>query len=715
MKKNNKNSTKNFLLEIGTEELPSGYIEPALSQLRLSFELFLKANALSFGKIEVYGTPNRLVLYVAGLSIKQEPQREKITGPSKEIAFDKEGCPTQACLGFLKSKRAELKDLCAESTARGEYIFIERVKEASSTQKILTNGLSGLIASLKFPKVMRWNSESVHFARPVRWLLALYGTEIIGVKFGTLTASNSTSLPRYLSPVMRPVKIKSVEEYFRILKKANVMLDQEERRRKVASTLESLSVGLKASGNFNEDLIRTVIYLVECPYGFVGKFKKEYLRLPVEVLESSMAKNQKIFLVKDKKGKALPYFIAVINGKRGNVELIRNTFEAILNAKLKDSMFFLNEDLKTKLENRLDALKGVVFQAKLGSMYDRIKRVQGLSLYILDILSSFNIAISNDLDAAKRKLEKASLLSKADLATQMVREFPDLQGIIGREYAKSEGEDKDVYNAIYDHYLPKGPADSLPSGHISSILAIADKVDAIAGFYAIGLIPTGSEDPYGIRRASLGLLKILFEKKYPILLDDLITKAFEFYAGSVFFDKDAVRSQIIVFQKDRLKNILLDKNFKDDIIEAVLGPGFDRFDRLDKKLNDLSSITQAKYFIEAAKITERIFNILKAEKGLKPAETRVKPEYFVEPLEKELWDIYEKSRAKIKEKIEALDYIGATKMYAEAFYNPIHLFFEKVVVNAQDQTLRANRFALLRAIYAIYAEKVADLSKIKLS
>ncbi len=701
-----KDITKEFLFEIGTEELPAGYIEPALDHLRSSVEAALKSSRLKFDRIKALGTPNRLVVHITGLPLRQEAQREKISGPSKEMAFDKEGKPTQACLGFLRSKKAQLKDISIETTPRGEYLFIEREKESLTTKKILADLLAPLMASIRFPKVMRWDDSGVRFARPVRWILALYGSETVSIKFGRLTASNVTRLPRYISPVMRSVKIKSIKDYFKTLEKYNVILDQEERRGRIAEILKRSAKQAGAADNFNTGLLATVNYLVESPVGFVGNLRKEYLDLPVDVLESSMAKNQKIFLLKDKSGKALPYFAAIINGKREDTAAIRKTFEAILNAKLKDSMFFLSEDLKVRLEDRVEALKGVVFQAKLGTVHDRVIRLKNLSL---DIARSFEFP---NRAAVEEKIQRAALLSKADLVTQMVKEFPDLQGIIGGEYAKRQGEDKEIFNAIYEHYLPKGPTDCLPSTYTSSILAIADKIDTIVGFYAIGLIPTGSEDPYGIRRASLGLLKILLESKYPILLDDLMEWSFARYGDKIVCDKNAVKSQISAFQKDRLKNILLDKNFKDDIIDAVLCSGFGRFDRLSKKLSDLSSISKAKYFIEAAKIIERISNILKGDKKPKDGAAKVSPALFKEQLEKDLWDIYEKNKAGIEKNIAEGDYIEATKIYARAFHDPIHLFFEKVVVNAEDPALKANRYALLRAIHAAYVDNVADLSRI---
>ncbi len=701
---NKKENVKEFLLEIGVEELPAGYIGPALSHLRSSMESSLKESRLAFEKIEVFGTPNRLVVHVTGLPAKQEAQREKISGPSKESAFDPNGKPTLACLGFLKSKGAELKDLSIESTPKGEYLFIERTMPSVPTKTILAQFLPGLISSIRFPKVMKWHTNGIKFARPIRWLLALYGDERVIFKFGELAGSDASCLPRYIRPEMRKIKIRTIKDYFGKLEKSGVVLDQAKRESNILHVLKKYARVLGAGDNFNLELLKTVNYLVESPHGFVGTFSREYLQLPVEVLESSMAKNQKIFLLKDDKGKALTYFVALLNGKHGDVNAIRKTFEAILNAKLKDSAFFLTEDLKMPLQERVEALKGVVFQAKLGTMHDRVIRLQKLSRYIADSL--------NLPEEEKKKVERAALLSKADLLTQMVKEFPDLQGIIGREYAKRTGEDKDVCRAIYEHYLPKGVNDSLPQARISNILAIADKIDATVGFFAIGLVPTGSEDPYGIRRASLGLLKILSEEKYPLSLGDLIDKAFELYGNAVTCDKAVVKSQILAFQRDRLKNILLDKKFKDDIIDAVLFSGFDRFDRLSKKLSDLSSIAQAKYFLEAAKVIERISNILKGDKKLKESALKVKPEYFKEPLEKELWDIYGKNVGRINERIEAGDYAGATKIYAEAFSNPIHLFFEKVIVNAEDQGLRTNRFALLKLIHAAYVDKTADLSKI---
>lgn len=704
--KRKKKTTKDFLLEIGVEELPSNYINQALLQLRPSIEEGIKNSRLDFGEINVFGTPNRLVIYVKDLPLRQELQREKIIGPSKEIAFDKEGKPTAACLGFLKSKNARLEDISVEATPKGEYIFLERNKESKATKTVLLNLLPGIITSIKFPKLMRWDGSGTRFARPIRWLLSLYGSEVINFRLGNLTASNSSRLSRFLSPSMQVVKVASIKDYFAKLKKYKIILNQKTRQERIRAILKDLASRLGAIDDFNEDLIETVTYLVESPIGFAGKFKKEYLHLPVEVLEGSMAKNQRIFLVKDKKGRALPYFISIINRKSKNIEGIKSTYEAILDAKLKDSIFFLEEDLKTPLKDRVDSLKGVVFQTKLGTIYDRVTRLEKLALYIADELRL--------PDVEKRKVKKAAHLSKADLVTQMVREYPNLQGIVGREYARRIGEDKDVARAIYEHYLPKGIADPLPSTDIGSILAIADKVDAIVGFFAIGLIPTGSEDPYGTRRASLGLLKILLEKRYPISFNDLIDWTFSGYGNTITCDKNLVKLQIIAFLKDRLKNILLDKKFRDDIIDAVLESGFNRFDQLHKKLNDLSSIAKSKYYLEAAKVVERTSNILRTEKASKESIKKVRVEHFKEPLEKELWEIYEKFKGKIEEAITAGDYIAATKVYGEAFYKPLHVFFEKVKVNVDDDALRTNRLALMKAINSVYVDRVADLSKIKI-
>lgn len=706
MKYNDK-KTKDFLLEVGAEELPSNYIEQALLQLRSSVEESLKNSRLKFNQANVFATPNRLIIYIKGLTPRQGFEREKIMGPSKDIAFDKEGKPTEACLGFLKSKGAKLKDILVEATPKGKYLFIERPKESKATKTVLALLLPGIIASVRFPKTMRWDESDSRFARPIRWLLSLYDSEVINFKLGSLTSSNLTRLPRYLNPSMRTVKVNSIKDYFNKFEKYKAVLNQDVRRKVIATILKDSTNRLGAGNDFNEDLINTVTYLLESPIGFIGKFRKEYLRLPVEILESSMAKNQRVFLVKDKKGKAFPYFIAIINTSHKNIDGIRSTYEAILDAKLKDSIFFLEEDLKLPLQDRVESLKGLVFQTKLGTVYDRVMRLEKLSL---DIANSFDFP---GRGTATEKIGRAALLSKADLVTYMVKEYPDLQGIIGREYAKKAGEDKEIANAIYEHYLPKGIAGTLPTTDIGSFLAMADKIDAIVGFFAIGLIPTGSEDPYGIRRASLGLLKILLEKKYPISFNDLIDWTFSRYGNTIACDKSSVKSQIIAFQKERLKNILLDKKFRDDIIDAILESEFDRFDRLYKKLNDLSSIVKSKHFLEAAKVVERTTNILKIEKASKESIGKVKADHLKEPLEKELWEIYEKHKDKIEELITKGDYIEATKIYAEAFYKPLDVFFEKVKVNVEDDGLRRNRLALMKAIHAIYVDKVADLSKIK--
>ncbi len=701
-----KTTTKDYLLEVGVEELPSNYIGQALRELRSSIEGALKNSRLNCSEINVFGTPNRLIIHLKGLPLRQGRQLEKIIGPSKEMAFDKMGKPTQACLGFLKAKGAKLKDIFVETTPRGEYTFIKRTVESKATSTLLFDLLPGIIASIKFPKTMRWDESGLRFARPIRWLLSLYDSEVINFRLGKLTASNTTRSPRYLSPSMQAIVVNSIKDYFNALEKYNVISNQEVRHKKITAILKNLTKDLGAANNFDEELTEAVTYLVESPVGFVGKFKKGYLSLPVEVLESSLAKNQKIFLVVDENGKALPYFVAIINGSHKNIEGIRLTYEAILDAKLRDSIFFLEEDLKIPLQDRVESLRGLIFQTKLGTVYDRVTRIEKLALYIADELRLSPVE--------KIKVERAAHLSKADLVTQMAREYPNLQGIIGREYAKRTGEDKDVARAIYEHYLPKGIADSLPTGDIGSILGIADKIDVIVGFFGIGLIPSGSEDPYGIRRASLGLLKILLEKRYPISLGSLLDKTYEVYGDRISHNWNLVKSQIIAFQKERLKNILLDKKFRDDIIDAILESGLDSFGHLHKKLNDLSSIVKSKYFLEAAKVVERTSNILKIEKAPKEALEKVKVEGLREPLEKELWEIYEKCKGRIEEAIVAGDYIGATKIYAEAFFKPLHIFFEKVKVNVDDVTLRGNRLALMRTIRSIYVDKIADLSKIVL-
>jgi len=336
--KDKKPATKNFLLEICSEELPSGYISPALNQLSSSLEASLLESRLKFSGVESYATPVRLVILVKSLSARQEAQREKISGPSKEAAFDKEGKPTQACLGFLKSKGAQIKDIKIESTQKGEYIFIERAMESLPVKRVLSDILPKVIASLKFPKVMRWEAGGVKFARPLRSIAALYGDEVVVFKFGSVVSSNYTRLPRYESATMETIKLKSAEDYFLKIKKYGVSVDQEQRKKDITAFLKASAKSEGGAENFNADLIETVVFLSESPTSFVGKFNKDYLELPAEILESSMAKNQKIFLLKDKRGKALGAFAAVLNGKHKDTGLIRRTFEAILNAKLKDSM-----------------------------------------------------------------------------------------------------------------------------------------------------------------------------------------------------------------------------------------------------------------------------------------------------------------------------------------------------------------------------------------
>jgi len=700
---------RDFLLEIGAEEIPSGFIEPALSQLRQKTEELLKQERLAFSKIDTMATPRRLVLFIKDLAQRQEQASETKWGPPKSAAFDKEGKPTRVYDGFKKSQGAEDSQIrVLEREGKGEYLCLKKELPAQPTRQVLPEVLPGLITSIHFAKTMKWDG-TLSFARPLRWLLAVYGKDIIKFKLGNLVSGNVTYGHRILSP--GPFKVKETDDYFSAIKKAGIILDQRERRTCIEKQLYQQADKIGALKDFNKDLLDEVNYLAESPVLIYGNFKDEYLELPTEVLTTTMGKHQKLFSFFSKKG-LLPEFAAVLNGKLKSTVQVRKNYESILEAKLKDSRFFYQEDTKTVLKEKVEDLKKVVFQKKLGSLFDKTQRM-------IDLAGA--LAEKIDLDEKDAEsLKQAVYLSKADLVTQMVVEFPGLQGIMGREYARSGGEPEEVAVAIGEHYLPRSVTGDLPGSLLGALVSIVDRIDNIAGCFYLGQEPSGSYDPYALKRQASGIVRIILDQKLCLSLNWFVEKALKLYfshtadSGSGrtgVGEENEVKKKVLAFFRERIYNLLTEAGYKYDLINAVLACSYDNSLDVWRKTEQLNDILDKDEFEKARTVVERTNNILKGAADI-DLSAAVQEDRFTDPLEKELWQVYKDSSGKIRQLIAEGSYKEATLTYGSEFYDVIHSFFDQVMVNADDQALRINRLSMMKCINHLYTTEVADLSKI---
>ncbi len=692
-----------LLFEIGTEELPAAYLPGLIDQLREAAQRLLREAHLTHGRVDVFGTPRRLVLLVHDLASIQRRPAEEIRGPSKQAAFDAHGKPTPALTGFLRSRKGTLAQTKIVGSGKGEYVYLVTPASSVSTVSVLPAWLPLVVGALRAPKSMRWDATDVRFARPIRWLLALYGTTPIRVALGRLRAEPRTWFGGPKTP--RPAPVTSVSDYLTALKKAGVILDHAQRRAVIQSALTRLvgeAGGTVAPEMISHGLLDEVTFLVEEPVPLVGGFDERYLTLPREVLLASMAKHQRVFAM-EQRGRLLPRFIAILEGKPGKPALVRQVAERILNARLADSLLFLTEDRgRLPLEQMAAALSGVTFHEKLGSMADKTVRLRGLAEPIAEAWK-----LSQD-DTGH--LRRACQLAKADLVSTMVKEFPTLQGVVGKYYARDSNEPEEVAAAIEEHYLPAGGR--LPTTAVGRALAILDKYDTLTGYFGLGIEPTGDQDPFGLRRAAQGIVEVAWAAHRPLPLDRLLR-----VRGSLPPFTHAQPKDIAVVG-ERVRRYLWDRLYtfawpapapSADCIDAVLASGGDDLVDLMERIRSLRTLTGNPGLLRAAKVIERTRNILRGAPLRQPA---VEPDRLREPLERRLWDLYGSHHQEIERLTDGRDYAAATTRFGEVFFDPIHEFFEHVLVNVPDEALQQNRLALMKAINTLYTARIADLSKL---
>ncbi|MGH7430001.1 MAG: glycine--tRNA ligase subunit beta, partial [Candidatus Methylomirabilaceae bacterium] len=489
--------TKDLLFEIGTEEIPSGYMAPALKDLEAEARRLFQEQRVAFSGVRTFGTPRRLVLYVERLEETQSDRVREIIGPARSVAYDQEGRPTKAALGFARAQGIPVEKLQVKTLDRGDYVVASIEERGARLEELLPAILPRLVSSLSFPKFMRWGQGTTRFVRPIRWLLALYGGRVIPFDIDGVRSGNRTFGHRFLS--RGQIRIRGFEDYVKRLEERHVIVDQARRRQLVVKLAQEAAAKVGGKPVLDDDLVESVTYLVEFPNVVCGGFQREYLSLPRDVIMTPMRKHQRYFPVVDKAGQLLPHFIAISNMQARDMEVIREGNERVLRARLKDADFFFKEDRKIPLADRVPKLGGIIFQERLGTMLDKVERLQQLVAYLCG-----RIAPELTDDA-----QRAAQLCKADLVTTMVKEFPNLQGTMGREYARLSGESPAVAHAIEEHYLPRFAGDRLPESLCGAIVGLADRIDSICGCFGIGLIPSGSEDPYALRRLGQGVVQLL--------------------------------------------------------------------------------------------------------------------------------------------------------------------------------------------------------------
>ena len=682
----------NYLLyEIGVEEMPARFVESTLVQLKENLIKELDEKRLSYTNIDTYATPRRLVLVINGIDEKQKDLEEELKGPSKKIAVSEDGSFTKAALGFMRGKGLEEKDIYFKDIDGCEYLFATIKEEGLKTSEVMKTVLSDIVKKVVFPKSMRWGGKNLRFVRPIRWLLCLLNDEVVDVDLEGIIASNKTVGHRFLGK--KEIEVNTLDDYFSKLEENSVILDQNKRREMILEQIKAVAKSVNGKVDMDEELLEEVTYIVEYPTAFYGEFDEKYLSLPKEVVKTPMKAHQRYFPVLDNDNNLLPYFIAVRNGNDYKIENVKKGNEKVLEARLADALFFFNEDKRHDLEYYRNKLDTVVFQEKLGTILDKSNRVYGISKLVPE---RFGVD--------KSKLERAAYLAKADLVTSMVFEFDELQGYMGMEYSKLKNEDDVVSKAIFEHYLPRFNGDIVPSTMEGSMLSIIDKMDTIAGFFAIGITPTGSADPFALRRQCLGILTILLKNNIELDVSKLASIALDQYTG-IEFNKEEVVDRIVEFFNERTKNMFKDMGIRYDVIDAVLS-------KEEKNILDLYNRAEAiNKWIDRDSLTDmlvafnRVSTLAEKSNGSEIDEAK-----FVELAEKELYSKFvevDKTISKLmseKEYTKSLDEFATLKPY-------IDNFFESVMVMDEDESIRNNRLALLLGIYNSMLQ-ICDLSKI---
>lgn len=674
-----------YLLEVGMEELPASYSKLAIEQFKNAFEKLLNENSYKDFEVNVYTTPRRITTIIDNIIENESIEKEEIKGPSKAICFDQDGGPSKALQGFLKSKGLSLDDIFYKELGGTEYVFASVEHKSLSFTELIEANVESIIRKIVFPKSMKWGGRDLRFARPIRWIVSLYNDKVVKFNLEDIRVSNLTNGHRFLS--RKDIEIPDAHDYMKIMEDSFVIVDNSERKARIRLESERLAKSVGGSIQNDEAIIDQVNNLVEYPTPLLGTIKDQYLELPDEVVITPMKDHLRYFPVVDSKNRLMNHFITVRNGDDKYIDVVRKGNEKVLAARLEDAKFFFNEDRKKNLEDYVEDLKTIVFQDKLGTLYDKTIRNMKLSE-----------KICNDLNVGEETLEttkRAAYLSKADLATKLVVEFTELQGVMGKIYAKLSGEPVGVQEAIYEHYLPRFAQDSLPTTTAGVVLAMADKLDTISGLFSIGTKPSGSQDPFGIRRATLGIINIVLEKSLDISIDSLVEETLYNYVNvnELKFDYDEVKKSVLDYIETRFIGILQDNNYNINLIKAVMNKNKDlNLLNIKQSLAKLDSIKDSNEFVDAVAAFRRIYQISKGKEFEK-----VDPNQdIMEESEKELFNLY--SDLKVKNiNLTEIDIVEATKVLA-SFKSSIDKFLDSTMVLVDNKLIKNNRLSLISLV-----------------
>lgn len=682
-----------LLFEIGTEEIPSGYIPPAMEDLRTVAGRLLQEHRLRFSSTRTLATPRRLALVVEGLAERQADARREVVGPTKAVAFDAEGNPTRAAEGFARGQGVPVDRLEVRALDRGEYVVAVQEEKGAPTPEVLLALLPKLVTSLSFPKFMRWGEGTFRFVRPIRWLLCLYGGKVVPVAIESLKADAKTYGHRFLSP--RGVRVRGFQDYLEKLEEKFVIVDPGRRRDLIRKLATEAAAAVKGQAVLDDELVETVTHLVEFPTVICGSFKREYLELPREVIITPMRKHQRYFPVVDAGGNLLPHFVAISNMRAKDMELIRQGNERVLRARLNDAEFFYRDDRKLPLAERVPHLTHLIFQEKLGTMHDKVQRIGRLAARIADRVDP----------ACRITAERAAFLCKADLVTTMVKEFPNLQGIMGREYARLSGETAEVCQAIEEHYLPRFAGDTLARSNAGAVVGLADRLDSIVGCFGVGLMPTGSEDPYALRRAAQGAVQTILHRNFRAPLGAMVEDAREGFGGRLNQNAEKVRRDVLDFLRGRAQVLLADRGLPADLVESALSAGCDDLVDAARRAEALAVMRREADFGELSVAFKRVVGIV--PKGF---DRPVDVARLVEGAERALYAQVAALKSEVDALVAAQDYVAALQRIA-ALKPMVDMFFEEVLVIGPDEGLTQNRFALLKAVWDLFA-RIADFTKL---
>jgi len=683
---------QDLLLEIGLEEMPARFVTGSIEQLSSKIENWLNEKKISFDSITHFSTPRRLAVIAYGVSTSQEDVEEEAKGPAKKIAVDHEGNWSKAAVGFTRGQGMSVEDIYFKEINGVEYAHVRKFTKGQATKEILPE-IEHIITGLTFPKNMRWANETLKYIRPIKWLLAIYGTEIIPFTITNVSTSNRTNGHRFLG---KEVEIGTPEEYVTKLLSEFVIANSEERKDAILSQISKLEEEQGWTIPVDEELLEEVTNLVEYPTALFGRFEEEFLELPEEVLITSMKEHQRYFPVKKKDGTLLPFFVTVRNGDHMHLETVAKGNEKVLRARLSDAAFFYREDQKMNISDALAKLASIVYHEEIGTLSEKVARVRSLTNQLAELLT-FN-------DEDKKTADRAAEISKFDLVTHMVYEFPELQGFMGEKYAKQKGESEAVAVAINEHYMPRNAEDSTPNSNTGALLALAEKLDTIVSFFAIGNIPSGSQDPYALRRQASGIVQILINKEWNVSLTDLLRLSILSIKEKGIGEKgeEELLLELVAFFKLRLKHYLQEQSIRYDIIDSVLEKNITALPTLVKKAFVLQTKKDGSGFKETVEALSRVLTI--SNKAVDNAE--INESLFENEYETALYNQYRGVKSQL-ESNEASEEEFFDKL--ASLQGAINDFFDHTMVMAEDQALKNNRLALMSQL----AELIISFANVK--